>query len=145
LFPLSHEREDTFVAGLSMGGYGAFKLALRCPEKFAAAASLSGALDLVSRLSHFKKDFDLIFGGAIPPEEDLFPLAERLAASEGPKPKLYQACGTEDYLFDGNRKFLQHARDLQLELEYEEGPGSHNWGFWDLYIQRVLAWLPIRS
>ena len=43
-FPLSDAREDNFVAGLSMGGYGAFKLALRCPDKFAAAASLSGAL-----------------------------------------------------------------------------------------------------
>jgi len=41
-FPLSEAREDNFVAGLSMGGYGAFKWALRCPQQFAAAASLSG-------------------------------------------------------------------------------------------------------
>ena len=47
-FPLSDKRADTFVAGLSMGGYGAFKLALTLPDRFAAAASLSGALDVVS-------------------------------------------------------------------------------------------------
>src|SRR5918912_3501776 len=47
LFRVSARREDTFVAGLSMGGYGALKLALRQPERFAAAASLSGALDVV--------------------------------------------------------------------------------------------------
>ncbi len=51
-FPLSHQREDNFVAGLSMGGYGAFKLALRKPEQYAAAASLSGALDMVAHLNN---------------------------------------------------------------------------------------------
>src|SRR5215204_1145839 len=49
-FRVSQRREDTFVAGLSMGGYGAVKWALRQPERFAAAASLSGALDASQRL-----------------------------------------------------------------------------------------------
>ena len=51
-FPVSRMRRDTFVAGLSMGGYGAFKLAMRHPERYAAAASLSGALDMVQWCAH---------------------------------------------------------------------------------------------
>lgn len=147
LFPLSDKREDTFVAGLSMGGYGAFKLALRRPDLFAAAASLSGALDLSDGPERWKRDFGYIFGevNQIPDQDDLFRLAEKVAASDGPKPKLYQACGTEDFLYPHNQRFLAHAQTIGLEVDYEEGPGSHEWGFWDSYISRVLNWLPIRS
>src|SRR6185503_13247898 len=55
IFPLSAERKDNFVAGLSMGGYGAFKMALTHPERFAAAASLSGAVD-ISEVVRVKKE-----------------------------------------------------------------------------------------
>ena len=66
-FHLSDKREDNFVAGLSMGGYGAFKLALNHPDRFAAAASLSGALDIRSRtLADAGRKFDLILGGKDP-------------------------------------------------------------------------------
>jgi S-formylglutathione hydrolase FrmB len=146
-FPLSDKREDTFAAGLSMGGYGAFKLALRRPDLFAAAASLSGALDINGNKDRWARDFRYIFGedAPIPPDDDLFLLAEKVAASDGPKPKLYQACGTDDYLYPANRKFLDHSRSLGLDLEYEDGPGGHTWDLWDDNIRRVLEWLPIRS
>ena len=66
-FPLSEKREDNFIAGLSMGGYGAFKVALTYPERFCAAASLSGSLDIASRvgynsLSSFNRHFKTIKG-----------------------------------------------------------------------------------
>lgn len=146
-FPLSDKREDNFVAGLSMGGYGAFKLALRRPDRFAAAASLSGALDLEGSKERWTRDFGYIFGAgaAIPDADNVFRLAEQAAASDGPKPKLFQACGTEDYLYGANRKFLDHARQLSLDIVYEEGPGGHSWDLWDSYIQRVIEWLPLRS
>ncbi|MBD2865167.1 alpha/beta hydrolase [Paenibacillus oceani] len=146
-FPLSDKREDTFVAGLSMGGYGAFKLALRRPDLFAAAASLSGALDLTDGPERWSRDFGYIFGQVdrIPEQDDLFRLAEKVALSDGPKPKLYQACGTEDFLYPHNQRFLAHARNVGLDVTYEEGPGLHEWSFWDSYISRVLNWLPIRS
>jgi putative tributyrin esterase len=145
-FPLSERREDNFVAGLSMGGYGAFKLGLRCPEQFAAAASLSGAMDIANSVFH-PDEYGHVFGS---PEEvkgsdnDLFHLAEQVAASSGPKPKLFQCCGTEDFLYKDNIKFLEQARSLGLDLTYEEEPGSHEWGYWDLKIQRVLEWLPLQ-
>jgi S-formylglutathione hydrolase FrmB len=56
---------------------------------------------------------------------------------------LYQCCGTEDFLYDQNQRFLVLAQSLNLDLTYEEGPGEHVWGYWDTMIQRLLAWLPL--
>jgi S-formylglutathione hydrolase FrmB len=153
LLPLSHERADTFVAGLSMGGYGAFKLALACPERFAAAASLSGALDirqvvrahgepgdeiwLEQMRSIFGADLSRVAGS----DHDLFALAEKVAQGDL-RPRLYQCCGREDFLYADNVRFRDHAQTLALELTYEEGPGGHEWAYWDQMIQHVLAWLP---
>jgi S-formylglutathione hydrolase FrmB len=146
-FPLSDRREHNFAAGLSMGGYGAFKLALRRPDAFAAAASLSGALNAAQRNGLSADESERIFGGANDPdrggENDLFQLAASLATSAGPKPKLFQCCGTEDFLYEDNIRFRDHASSLGLDLVYEEGPGAHEWGYWDRHIQRVLEWLPL--
>ncbi len=152
-FPLAEERERNFVAGLSMGGYGAFKLALAHPDRYAAAASLSGALDVAARAGEaeepeFQVELERVFG---PPADlagganDLMHLARRMAESDGPRPRLYQWCGTEDFLYPENLVFRDHARRLGLDLEYEEGPGTHEWGAWDRQIRRVLDWLPLRA
>ena len=144
-FPLSSRREDTFVAGLSMGGYGALLLGLRKPEQFAAAASLSGACDM-SLGARRSDDYALAFGAnvdAAGSEWDLFHLARELGAGDRPRPKLYQCCGTEDVLYEENVRFRDHLRKLPFDLSYEEGPGEHEWGYWDRMIQRVLAWLPL--
>jgi S-formylglutathione hydrolase FrmB len=151
LFPLSAAREDNFVAGLSMGGYGAFKLGLRCPERYAAAASLSGALNIAHSARRGPREWvrekRMIFGSLgklAGGEHDLLAQAEKLAASPGPRPRLYQWCGTEDFLYADNLLFRDHARKLGLDLTYEEGPGTHEWQYWDAQIQRVLAWMAPR-
>ena len=152
LFRLSSKREDTFVAGLSMGGYGAFKLALTHPQRFAAAASLSGAVDISDVVREKKKDpenkawlaemrtvfddLDKVPGG----KHDLFALAKK-AARAPVKPRLYQCCGTEDFLYADNVRFRDAVRKLQLDLTYEERPGEHNWAYWDRMIQNALAWM----
>jgi len=156
-FRLSPYREDTFVAGLSMGGYGAFSLALGNPRLYAAAASLSGALDLEER---FRKDLnfapgtelgqemELIFGDTAAFKGGPYDLCARLeaAVSAGNDlPALFQCCGTEDFLYSGNLHFRDHARALGVPLTYEESPGTHEWGYWDASIQRVLDWLPLRT
>lgn len=147
LFHVSQKREDTFVAGLSMGGYGAFKLALNQPERFFAAASLSGALDMESHLGenwNSMEEFLRIFGkredfkGSI---NDLFHVSESLKKSGASIPKLYQYCGTEDFLYSGNKNFLSHAKALGLDLTYTEGPGDHSWLYWDQQIAKVLEWI----
>jgi S-formylglutathione hydrolase FrmB len=153
LFPLSTERADNFVAGLSMGGYGAFKLALAHPQRFAAAASLSGALDVRQILNEDGPERDEawlagmrnIFGADLKKvagsSNDLMTLAQA-AAQTVEKPRLYQCCGTEDFLYQNNQSFRNFLGSLPLDLTYEEGPGEHTWAYWDRMIQRVLAWMP---
>jgi S-formylglutathione hydrolase FrmB len=145
-FPLSEERQNNFVAGLSMGGYGAFKLGLNCPEKYAAAASLSGALNVAQSHDRWDHDYRLIFGDqdVSGTTDDLFHAAKQLADSGGQRPKLYQCCGTEDQLYDDNVLFRDHCVKLGLDLHYEEEAGNHEWGYWDKKIQSVLAWLPLK-
>lgn len=152
VFSLSPRREDNFVAGLSMGGYGAFKLALTHPDRYAAAASLSGATDINEVIKPVKNDpqnkawqaeMRTVFGdlSKVPgSKHDLFALAKKIARASV-KPRLYQCCGTEDFLYTDNIRFRDFVRRLPLDLTYEEGPGEHNWGYWDMMIQHVLAWI----
>ena len=151
MFPLSTNRKDNFVAGLSMGGYGAFKLALTYPERYAAAASLSGAVDIREVVKAHGRSEDKIwlagmrnvFGNLskVPgSKHDLFALAKKIAKVPL-KPRLYQCCGTEDFLHADNIRFRDVVHKLPLDLTYEEGPGDHNWAYWDEMIQNVLKWM----
>ena len=125
------------VGGLSMGGYGAFKLALSLPERYSAAASLSGALDIreVVKGTHHPEDKTWIAGvrnvfgdlNKVPgSKHDLFTLAKK-AARAPVKPRLYQCCGTEDFLYADNLRFRDAVQKLSFDYTYEEGPGDHNW------------------
>ncbi|MGB8170617.1 MAG: alpha/beta hydrolase family protein [Chthoniobacteraceae bacterium] len=154
-FPLSSAREDTFAAGLSMGGYGALRLGLAHPEKFAAVASLSGALDLQQRLKELQRselpldrqEWTGIFGepaGAGEASADLFQLADKVAGAKT-RPKVYLCCGTEDYLLGDSRAFHHHLDRHGIAHTYEESSGTHEWGYWDRQIQQILAWLPLRG
>ena len=150
-FRLSRKREDTFVAGLSMGGFGAFKCALNRPDIFSSAASLSGALDPVNDLKKNidKKETEMITGdlnqikGSV---NDLFAAAEKTSklpefsqiSQVSQKPKLYQYCGTEDFLYDGNVKFRDFVKNLGYDYTYEESPGDHQWKYWDKYIKKYI-------
>ncbi|OHV08464.1 alpha/beta hydrolase [Kushneria phosphatilytica] len=146
LFPISQRREETFVAGLSMGGYGAFKWALRDPERFAAAASLSGSLDIVAvgQREAPPPEYPWIFEH--PPagsDDDLLALLERYRQPRPYQPALFQWCGREDFLYEANLRFRDACRETTLTLEYSDGPGDHQWRYWDRQIQRVLRWLPL--
>ncbi|MFW5433444.1 alpha/beta hydrolase [Paenibacillus apiarius] len=149
-FPLSPEREHNFVAGLSMGGYGAFKWALSHPDRIAAAASLSGAVNMANpyfREDMMPLDYKLIYGEADikGTRNDLFHLLAECGRKEGAKPKLYQCCGTEDFLYEDNVLFRDAAQQTALDYTYEEGPGTHDWAYWDARIQDVLRWLPLNN
>ena len=147
-FPLSDKREDNYVAGLSMGGYGALKLGLSCPDKFSAAASLSGAVEIRNihksnpekewqeEMSNIFGNPDLIAGS----ENDTYALAEKVS-KETVKPRIYQCCGTEDFLYEFNIKFRDFIKPLGFDYTYEEGPGAHEWSFWDKHIEKVINWI----
>ena len=147
-FRLSTRREDTFVAGLSMGGYGAMKWALRQPERFAAAASLSGALDVASRRTQrYRQEdprmFQRIFGDlpVAGTDDDLVRLVGGTDPATLPALKLW--CGTDDGLVRANHRFRDACTAAATPVELVLGPGSHDWGYWDARIQDVLAWLPL--
>lgn len=151
MFSLSSAREDNFVTGISMGGYGAYKLALTLPERYAAAASLSGALDVTQTIKGhglhdpkvWKPEMQSVFGDLrklAGSQHDLFALAKK-AARSSLKPRLYQCCGTEDFLYADNVRFREAIRRLPFDHMYEEGPGEHVWGYWERMIQNVLKWM----
>ena len=136
LFRVSARREDNFVAGLSMGGYGAMKAALSRPERYAAAASFSGAVDVAARLDSHPDIFQATCGGTLRAEDDLFQLAEKTA---GERPRLYISCGTEDFLLEDNRRFSAHLDALGWDHPLEIWPGTHDYHFWDESVRRALA------
>ena len=150
LFRVSDRRDDTFVAGLSMGGYGALKWALRQPGRFAAAASLSGAVDVGGLRSRRERPedprmFERIFGDRDPGggEDDLHWLLD--GSDVGQLPALHLSCGTEDELLRDNVVLRDRLLAAGAPVTTHFGPGAHDWAYWDSRIQDVLAWLPLRA
>lgn len=155
LFPLSRKREDTFIAGLSMGGYGALRNGLKYAETFGCVAGLSSALiygglngsDNSAPIFTFRRNYyEAIFGDlehVVGSDKDPKALIQTLKAENRPIPKMYMCCGTEDSLIEPNRDLRDYLLENGVDLTYEEGPGKHDWVFWDTYIKRILEWLPL--
>lgn len=137
---VSNKREDTYIAGNSMGGYGALKAALKKPETFCAAAGLSSVADI--RNGMFDDVLLSVFGEEIniPDEEDLFFLAEKTNSSPI-KPKIFMGVGTEDFLYESNVSLKEKFEKLDYDFTYRESSGIHNWEFWDEYVRYVLEWM----
>jgi S-formylglutathione hydrolase FrmB len=143
---VSTRPEDTFVAGLSMGGYGALKLGLTHPDRYAAAASMSGALDLHSLLAgpDVRRVWHRVFGGQVRPHDDLHALLGPADPAARCIP-LWIGCGTGDELVAPVQEpFIAAARAAGHEVTTDLRPGEHEWGLWDLMIREVIDWLPRR-
>ena len=139
---LSDKPEDTFVAGLSMGGYGAMKLALTHPERFRCAGSFSGAVNAAAMTRRRPSALDRIFGtdDVEGTEHDLFHLL-KVNAKAPRKPKLYISCGTEDFLWQDHLLFWPAAEKAGWDVTHREIPGySHEWALWDLEIKAFIDW-----
>lgn len=149
-FGFCESREDTIIGGLSMGGYGALHTALAWPESFSACIALSTAL----RLREFAAQEDTSIMPAAMIRDVFGDPAEVLTSDKNPEvqyvkasgtgcemPRIYLACGTEDELLDSNRSFASFLRQREADHCYEEGPGAHNWRFWNEYIVHGLDWL----
>lgn len=139
---LSDKREDNFIAGLSMGGYGALKGALLYPERYAACACFSSGVDFLPRWREFgESSLNNLFGS---PDEfegsdnDVLSLISRTAASDKPKPRFYVSCGTEDWLLPDSRKIRDLLTENGYDMHYSESEGSHDWLFWDAEIQKAM-------
>lgn len=143
LFSVSPEREKTFIAGLSMGGYGALKIALRTPERFSAAGSLSGPLDFCWRYHHdprWQNVRRLVIGDDKDPTgtpDDLLYLVQTYKKSH--PLRLYITCGTEDFLYKDNLTFLDILSKSAIPYQTHFTSGIHDWNFWDSGIKDVIS------
>lgn len=146
---MSERPEDNIIGGLSMGGYGAMKCALRYPERFGSCISLSGALDIASLtrpiiLEEWQGIFGFDFKSAAElagGREDTFAIARENHASGKPFPHIYMWCGTDDKLLEANNRFSALLTELGVEHLYETSEGNHSWKWWDLHVQSGLDYI----
>jgi putative tributyrin esterase len=145
VFKLSTRREDTLIAGNSMGGYGAFKAAFLHPERFFAAASFSGVLTLAflhafpddSRLKEFAYlfgDLDQLSGSSHDPAV----WYQRAAANPAALPRLFMSVGRQEDLYPLNQMVFAFFQELGIPVDYHEEDANHDWVFWDREIKRFL-------
>ncbi|MCL1835727.1 MAG: alpha/beta hydrolase-fold protein [Oscillospiraceae bacterium] len=153
IFPLSHERDDTIVAGLSMGGYGALYNGLKHHETFGHTIALSSALvadrakdttDEPSPMGATRGYFEETFGDLDELEntdKNLRVLAKRVLEKGKDFPNLYFTCGYNDMLVYGNRALSAYMNEIGFKHIYEEGAGTHEWRYWDAFLRRGLKML----
>lgn len=143
---LSQKREDNIVAGFSMGGYGALKIALTLPHRYGTCISLSGALDVTRKgRQSYLQEWRSIFGFDLQSElelegsaHDIFALATKNKEAGSPFPNIYMWCGTDDSLVTINRDYSAHLSALGIAHCYEESEGDHSWKWWDLHTKNAL-------
>ncbi len=155
MFPLSDRREDTFIAGLSMGGYGALRNGLKYVDTFGYIAGLSAAnivegieqrTDDAPRFFATRRYAQAVFGPLDQvknSDKDIAWLARQLPGTGKPLPHIYLACGVDDGLLETDRRLRDVFREQGYDVTWEEGPGSHEWDFWNRHIKRVIDWLPL--
>lgn len=150
-FRVTDDREKTYIGGISMGGYGAAMAALAHPETFGACAPISAVLDIaqfrrMTETGEFTdmspREFQGLFGEARDtPESASAFWALRQRAGSKVRPRIVQACGTDDFLLAQNRAFAKMAAKLGYDAAYVEEPGDHSWPYWDVAVQRAIQLL----
>ncbi len=152
LFHLSERREDTLIGGLSMGGYGAIRNGLKYSGNFGYIIALSSALitksiegipeDYKNSIADYKYyarvfgDLNQLSGSDKDPEA----LIINLRRNNISIPKIYMACGTEDFLINENRSYHSFLNSEGVNHTYLESPGVHDWTFWNEYIEKAILW-----
>ena len=158
-FPLSHRKEDTYIGGLSMGGFGAMRNGLKYSDTFGAIVALSSAFVVDESIlvpvedPKFPSDTmeyrHAVYGADLEKaiSSDINPkwLVQEMAKQGKSFPDIYMACGTEDFLFERNNEFHRLLEENGVKHKYVTGPGAHEWDFWDTYIKDALNWLPLED
>lgn len=140
LFPVSAQQQDTFIAGLSMGGYGALKTAFTFPERYGGVAAFSAVCDVRKRCQELTPPLAATLGpnpdwAAL----DLFALAKK-SESAPKKPKIYQWCGTSDFLYQENKEFQKYMESLDFDYHFFESEGDHMWRYWNEQIAKAMEY-----
>ena len=139
---ISVKREDTFIGGASMGGYGAFKAAMTYPENYGKVFGFSSAVDMEDLIPWIDRTIMENAWGpmdeAIKGENNAFNLAVKLKESGKIPPAMYMWCGYDDFLYSSSVKFSNHLKALGMPIEYRESDGNHDWPCWDRELKTVL-------
>ncbi len=153
-FGLAQNREDTFIGGLSMGGFGALHTGLMYPETFGGVIALSSAL-IIDGLKNMKPGMaDPVMANYEYYVDTFGDLSKAAKSDHNPEvlfkrnvkngvenPRIYMACGTEDFLLEPNRKMRDFLKKKKADLLYEEGPGVHDWNFWTPHAYNGIEYL----
>ena len=149
-FHLAENKDETYIMGMSMGGFGALHTALYYPDVFGKAAGLSSALIVheVAGMTEGKGNevanyefYRECFGDpskVLESDNNPETLVKKLKAAGKPLPEILMCCGTEDFLLENNRQFHQFLVDEGIDHTYEEDTGNHDMFFWNKYVEKFI-------
>lgn len=151
LFPcLPREREHNFLAGASMGGFGALRLAVNRPDLFSRVGSFAGSIEMPTIVERNQRglqpggeDFCWAFGGyenMIHNSNDVIYMAQRCVQG-GSMPRVYMVCGTEDFGYALNTIARDDLRLVGADVYWRETEGIHSYDCWDPELPLFLDWL----
>lgn len=148
IFPLSDKREDTFIAGFSMGGYGAIRNGLKYSKNFSKIGMISAAL-ITDEISSYADDSNVLRSRNF--YESVFGDLDKVENTDAdPKyliencediPDIYMACGIDDFLFAKNAEFYKYLKSKDIEATFVGDDGEHTWEFCDKYIKEFIKTL----
>lgn len=155
MFPLSTLREDTYIGGVSMGGYGCLVNGLKYWANFGGIISMGTGV----RYKHLTKDdlhedatimtdrpgfFEIIHGdleNVMHSDMSIEYLAKQGKENGLIFPRIYMCCGTEDFRIHENRILAELLRFSGADITMEEGPGGHTNEVWNFFMPRAFQWL----
>ena len=139
-FSLSASKQDRMIAGMSMGGYGAFVNALNNPEVFGYVASFSGLLDVLQRYDRPQGlDMQRVFGRReelVESKNDLFYMTKQYKNDI----RYLIMCGEQDNRLKMNEDLYAQMKDLGYFVEMENSEGKHDFDYWDQCIKKAIEW-----
>ncbi|ETT36678.1 alpha/beta hydrolase family protein [Paenibacillus sp. FSL R5-0623] len=149
LLNLNPDPEKTYVAGLSMGGYGALKCGLTYPERYRKVVSLSGVTDIQTRLhdphmpATMIKEMKAVFGERlqVKADQDIYALSAKLLEQGVPLPDILSCCGDSDPFVEMNRDYARYMQGTAFDFRYVETPGAHEWRFWEHHLRTMFDFL----
>ena len=148
MLPTSTDPAKNFIAGLSMGGYGALKLGLSHPERYSRIGSFSGGIEIPQEYIAGRcliQDAEEIFGDpdtVLDSDYNLYTMVDKRKAA-GNLPPIYLSCGTTDFLYEMNVKMRGYLQERGYDVTWDESPHGHEWRFWNDQVEKFLNTLPL--
>ena len=147
LFPLSDKREENYIWGISMGGYGALRQGFVNPDLFSRVVAMSPTTDIrfTARFAYamgVNTDYVVGFWKDLPGSElDLWTLAEQASSHPQDYPEMLFIIADQDHMVRDNVEFRELLVRKQFRTEFRTYPGDHTWGFWDQHVKECIDWL----